>query len=138
MQCSTSYADPCLKTRANLCFCYCKLLTYLYSQLQCLRASPRCRVTEKSHLFHIYRRSRRDRGLNPGHLHGRQRCKPPTTTDWQHTTVQNLLSFGHLDIISLHEAQNRLQWQQTDPKLTPDFNRTETARTEVGRTQIQT
>jgi hypothetical protein len=47
------------------------------SLLQCLRTCPWHRVTYKRrHLFHTNCRSVRHRGLNPGHLRGRQRRKP--------------------------------------------------------------
>jgi hypothetical protein len=41
-------------------------------QLQYLQRDSGRRVTEKNHLFHTNCRSGRDRGLNSGHLRGRQ------------------------------------------------------------------
>jgi hypothetical protein len=49
------------------------MLQSLYPTIQCLQRAPGRSVTEKSQLFHTYRRSSRDRGSNPGHRRGGQR-----------------------------------------------------------------
>jgi hypothetical protein len=70
MQYSTSYVAPCLKMREHPWFCYFNFITNLESQLRYLGMCPKRRVTENSHHFYTNHRSGKDRGLNPGHLHG--------------------------------------------------------------------
>jgi hypothetical protein len=69
-----SDAFPGLKMWDTFACATANVLTHFIISIAVLENMPPDAGLQKDPLFHTKRRSDRDQGLNPGHLHDRQRC----------------------------------------------------------------